>query len=76
MTTDTQQDADLYSVWVGGGEINSFYLTKEQAERVAKAWRDYGYTDATIRQEACYCGDCSDTPLEQRPQPIGKEKGE
>jgi hypothetical protein len=51
MTTDTKQDADLYSVWVGGGEINSFYLTKEQAERVAKAWRNWGYTDAAIRLE-------------------------
>jgi hypothetical protein len=76
MTTDTNKDADLYSVWVGGGEINDYYLTREAAERVAKAWRDYGYPEATIRQEACDCGDCSDTPLEQRPQPIEKEKGE
>ena len=54
MTTDTHKDADLYSVWVGGGEINSFYLTKEQAERVAKAWRNWGYTDAAIRLEKKY----------------------
>jgi hypothetical protein len=51
MTTDTHKDADLYSVWVGGGEINGFYLSKEQAERVAKAWRQWGYTDAAIRLE-------------------------
>jgi hypothetical protein len=51
MTTDTKQNPALFSVWVGGGEINSFYLPREAAERVAKAWRDYGYTDATIRQE-------------------------
>jgi hypothetical protein len=51
MTTDTKETPQLYSVWVGGGEINSFYLTKEQAERVAKAWRNHGYTDATIREE-------------------------
>jgi uncharacterized SAM-binding protein YcdF (DUF218 family) len=51
MTTDTHKDADLYSVWVGGGEINSYYLTREAAERVAKAWRQWGYTDAAIRLE-------------------------
>jgi hypothetical protein len=51
MTTDTHKDADLYSVWVGGGEINSYYLTREAAERVAKAWRNWGYTDAAIRLE-------------------------
>jgi hypothetical protein len=76
MTTDTKETAAVYSVWVGGGEINSYYLTREAAERVAKAWRNWGYTDAAIRLEACNCGDCSDTPPEQRPQPIGKEKGE
>jgi hypothetical protein len=51
MTTETHKDADLYSVWVGGGEINSHYLTREAAERVAKAWRNWGYTDAAIRLE-------------------------
>jgi hypothetical protein len=24
-------------------------------------------------EEYCDCGDCSDTPIEQRPKPIGKE---
>jgi hypothetical protein len=50
--TDTKQTEALFSVWVGGAEINNFYLPREAAERVAKAWRDYGYQDATIRQEA------------------------
>jgi hypothetical protein len=51
MTTDTKETEQFYSVWVGGGEINSFYLTKKQAERVAKAWRNWGYADAAIRLE-------------------------
>jgi hypothetical protein len=51
MTTDTKETAAVYSVWVGGGEINSYYLTREAAERVAKAWRNWGYTDAAIRLE-------------------------
>jgi uncharacterized SAM-binding protein YcdF (DUF218 family) len=51
MTTDTKETAAVYSVWVGGGEINSYYLTREAAERVAKAWRQWGYTDAAIRLE-------------------------
>jgi hypothetical protein len=51
MTTETKQTEALFSVWVGGGEINDFYLTREAAERVAKAWRDYGYPEATIREE-------------------------
>jgi hypothetical protein len=51
MTTDTKETPAVYSVWVAGGEINSYYLTREAAERVAKAWRVYGYTDATIREE-------------------------
>ena len=51
MTTETKQAEPLYSVWVGGGEINSYYLTREAAERVAKAWRNWGYDDAAIRLE-------------------------
>jgi hypothetical protein len=51
MTTDTKQENALFSVWACGGEINSFYLSREAAERVARAWRNYGYADATIRQE-------------------------
>jgi hypothetical protein len=49
--TDTKETAAVYSVWVGGGEINSYYLTRQAAERVAKAWRNWGYTDAAIRLE-------------------------
>jgi hypothetical protein len=51
MTPETKQTEPLFSVWVAGGEINDYYLTREAAERVAKAWRDYGYPEATIREE-------------------------
>jgi hypothetical protein len=51
MTTDTKETAAVYSVWVAGGEINDYYLTREAAERVAKAWRNWGYDDAAIRLE-------------------------
>lgn len=33
-----------YSVWVGGGEANDFYLTKEQAIKLADEWKSDGYT--------------------------------
>ena len=49
--TDTKQTEALYSVWVAGGEINNYYLPREAAERVAKAWRNWGYNDAAIRLE-------------------------
>jgi hypothetical protein len=49
--TDTKQTEALYSVWSEGQKINNYYLPREAAERVAKAWRDYGYPEATIREE-------------------------
>lgn len=39
-----------YSVWVGGGEINDYYLTKEEADRVAEAWLSKGYDDVQIEE--------------------------
>lgn len=39
-----------YSVWVGGGEINDYYLTKEEAERVAEIWRSKGYDEVAIEE--------------------------
>lgn len=48
---DNSQDECLYSVWVGGFEINDYYLTYEKAQRVEAAWKSYGYKDATMRKE-------------------------
>ena len=33
-----------YSVWVGGGEANDFYLTKEQAQELADKYKSDVYT--------------------------------
>ena len=41
-----------YSVWVGGGEVNSHYLNKNDAERIAEAWRAFGYDDVVVRERA------------------------
>lgn len=45
---DTKQ---IYSVWVGGGEINDYYLNWNEALELAQAWKDKGYNDVMIRQE-------------------------
>lgn len=43
-TTDTAR----YSVWVGGVEVNDYYLTKEQAEELAELYKADGYDDIEI----------------------------
>ncbi len=40
-----------YSVWVGGSEINDFYLTFEEATILKKHWIKQGYKDTKIRKE-------------------------
>lgn len=40
-----------YSVWVGGGEVNSHYLNKADAERIAQAWQAMGYDDVQIEEK-------------------------
>lgn len=39
-----------YSVWVGGSEVNPYYLTKESAERIAQAWKSMGYEDVIVEE--------------------------
>jgi hypothetical protein len=39
-----------WTVWVGGGEINSYYLTKIKAEELAQVWIDKGYDDVVIQE--------------------------
>lgn len=41
-----------YSVWVGGGEVNTHYLKQEDAERIAEAWRSMGYDDVQVEEKA------------------------
>lgn len=40
----------IYSVWIGGIEINDTYLTKDKAEEIAAAYIEDGYTDVIIEQ--------------------------
>lgn len=39
-----------WTVWVGGGEVNSYLLSKEQAEDIAQEWKDKGYDDVVVGQ--------------------------
>lgn len=39
-----------WTVWVGGGEINSYYLDKERAEELVQIWKDKGY-DEVVAEE-------------------------
>ena len=41
---------DLYTVWVGGGEVNSYYLTADEAMEIAQAWIDKGYEAVLIEK--------------------------
>lgn len=38
----------MYTVYVGGGEVNDRYLTKAEAEKLADAYREDGYDDVEI----------------------------
>jgi len=39
-----------WTVWVGGGEINSYLLTKDEAEDIARAWKDKGYDEVVVEE--------------------------
>ena len=41
----------IYSVWVGGSEVNDYYLTYEGAVEIYQEYVDKGYDDAVIRKE-------------------------
>lgn len=50
-----------YSVWVGGGEVNDRYLTAREAQDTADYYKQKGYEDVVIEDDAkseVYCGDC------------------
>jgi hypothetical protein len=46
LTNDSQ-----WSVWVGGGEVNDFYLTEQEAENLANQFINDGYNDVEYRKE-------------------------
>ena len=44
-------DIKKYSVWVGGVEVNDYYLSKKDADNLAKEYKDDGYDDVVVRRE-------------------------
>ena len=40
----------MWSVWVGGGEVNANLLTKSQAISIANEWFNRGYDDVRIEE--------------------------
>jgi len=45
-----REEAPSWTVWVGGGEVNSYLLTKDEAEDIARAWKDKGYDDVLVEE--------------------------
>ena len=39
-----------WTVWVGGGEVNSHYLQEHQARDIAQAWIDKGYDEVVVEE--------------------------
>jgi hypothetical protein len=39
-----------YNVWVGGVEVNDYYLTKQEADNLAFEYEDDGYDDVIIEK--------------------------
>lgn len=37
-----------YTVYVGGGEVNDYYLSKNEAEEIAARWERDGYDDVRV----------------------------
>ena len=43
-------NSKTYTVWVGGVEVNDYYLTFERASELADEWVDDGYDDVVIEK--------------------------
>lgn len=39
-----------WTVWVGGIEVNDYYLTKDEAELLAEEYKADGYDDVQIER--------------------------
>jgi hypothetical protein len=39
-----------YTVWVGGSEVQSYYLTAYEAKELKQIWDAKGYDDVTIEE--------------------------
>ena len=51
LKTKEKKEEKSYSVWVGDGEVNDYYLTKNEARILAQEYKDDGYDDVFIRKE-------------------------
>jgi hypothetical protein len=40
---------EIWTVWVGGSEVNDHYLTLDEAKMVQESWLLHGYDDVHIR---------------------------
>jgi len=45
-----REQVPSWTVWVGGGEVNSYYLSETQAKDIAQAWIDKGYDDVVVKE--------------------------
>ena len=43
----------VYTIWVGGVEINDYYLSEQMAQDLAELWRANGYEDVEIEVTKC-----------------------
>ena len=48
MTEVMKSKQQQWTVWVGGGEVNDYYLTKREAKELAQEYKDDGYDDVYI----------------------------
>jgi hypothetical protein len=39
-----------YTVWVGGVEVNDYYLSEEKAIVLAESWKENGYLDVIVEK--------------------------
>jgi hypothetical protein len=44
--------SNTWSLWVGGIEVNDYYLPFDEAFALGYEWRNKGYEDVYLRNEA------------------------
>lgn len=44
----------MYTIWVGGVEVNSHLTNREEAYRIASNWRNDGYSDVVVERYKPY----------------------
>jgi hypothetical protein len=45
------EDDELYSVWIGGTEVNGYCLNLDEAQKFAKEYEQDGYQDVKIQKK-------------------------